>query len=261
MTPDLLFGISIDHAIVAWMIALARVSGLLVVAPFFGSITIAPRIKTAFALLLTVFMAPLVSVPSSALGAADIIFMLVREFGVGFILGFTLQLLFDGALLAGQACGVQMGYSLASVLNPDSQADSTVLSTFFQLFVLLLFIQLSVPHWLLRGLARSFVYLPPGRFSLTLPATAQLLEFSGGMWITGVQIAAPVIVASLFADVALGFLGKASPQLPVLFIGISLKNLLGLVLLGGAISFWPRFFDSRFTRALEASERILKLAH
>ena len=261
MTPDSLFGISIDHALVAWMIALARVSGLLVVAPFFGSITIAPRIKTAFALLLTVFIAPLVAVPAGALGAADIIFMLAREFGVGFILGFTLQLLFDGALLAGQACGVQMGYSLASVLNPDSQADSTVLSTFFQLFVLLLFIQLSVPHWLLRGLARSFVYLPPGRFSLTLPATAKLLEFSGGMWITGVQIAAPVIVASLFADVALGFLGKASPQLPVLFIGISLKNLLGLVLLGGAISFWPRFFDTHFTSALEASERILKLAH
>jgi flagellar biosynthetic protein FliR len=80
------------------------------------------------------------------------------------------------------------------------------------------------------------------------------------MWIAGVQIAAPVLVASLFADVALGFLGKASPQFPVLFLGISLKNLLGLALLVGAVSFWPRFFDARFERALEASERILKLA-
>lgn len=79
--------------------------------------------------------------------------------------------------------------------------------------------------------------------------------------LVGLQIAAPVIVASLFADVALGFLGKASPQLPVLFIGISLKNLIGLALLGGGVSYWPRFFDARFTRALEASERILKLAH
>lgn len=81
------------------------------------------------------------------------------------------------------------------------------------------------------------------------------------MFVAGMQIAAPIVVASLFADVALGFLGKASPQLPVLFIGISLKNLLGLALLIGAISFWPRFFDARFGRALDASERILKLAH
>ena len=74
-------------------------------------------------------------------------------------------------------------------------------------------------------------------------------------------IAAPVVVATLFADVALGFVGKASPQLPVLFVGISIKNLLGLAVLAGAVAFWPRFFDARFGRALEASERILKLAH
>ena len=87
-----------------------------------------------------------------------------------------------------------------------------------------------------------------------------MLAFANGMWVAGVQMAAPVLVASLFADVALGFLGKAAPQFPVLFLGISLKNLLGLGLLIGAASFWPRFFDARFERALEASERILKLA-
>ena len=54
------------------------------------------------------------------------------------------------------------------------------------------------------------------------------------MFVAGLQIAAPVVVASLFADVALGFIGKASPQLPVLFVGISIKNLLGLALLCGA---------------------------
>lgn len=261
MTASSLFGIPIDRVLFTWMIALARVSGLLVVAPFFGSASLPPRIRGALALLLTVLIAPLVSTPPGVPATAEIALILAGEFAIGFILGFTLQLLFDGALLAGQACGVQMGYSLASVLNPDSPADSTVLSTFYELFVLLLFIQLSVPHWLLRGLARSFEYLPPGRFTLTLPAVSGLFEFASGMWLTGLQIAAPVIVASLFADVALGFVGKASPQLPVLFIGISLKNLIGLALLGGAISFWPRFFDARFTRALEASERILKLAH
>jgi flagellar biosynthetic protein FliR len=81
------------------------------------------------------------------------------------------------------------------------------------------------------------------------------------MFVAGLQIAAPVVVASLFADAALGFIGKASPQLPVLFVGISIKNLLGLALLCGGVALWPRFFDARFGRALDASERILKLAH
>lgn len=261
MTGSTLFGMPIERTLLTWMIALARVSGVLVIAPFFGSMSIPVRVRAALALVLTVFMAPLVPVPTAAAGGAQIAVLLAGEFAIGFILGFTLQLFFDAAMLAGQACGVQMGYSLASVLNPDSPADSPVLSTFYQLFVLLLFIQLSVPHWLLRGLGHSFEYLPPGRFTLTFPAMSGLLDFVSGMWIAGLQIAAPVLVATLFADVALGFLGKASPQLPVLFIGISLKNLIGLALLGGAISLWPRFFDARFTRALEASERILKLAH
>lgn len=261
MTNSSIFGIAIDRVLLTWMIALARVSGVVLVAPFFGSGTVPTRVKGALTLLVTVFIAPLVPAMSGAFSAAYILLMLAGEFAIGFVLGFTLQLIFDGVLLAGQACGVQMGYSLASVLNPDSPADSPVLATFYQLFVLLLFIQMGVPGWLLRGLARSFEYLPPGHFSLTLPAMSGLFEFASGMWLTGLQIAAPVFVASLFADVALGFLGKASPQLPVLFIGISLKNLIGLAILGGAISYWPRFFDARFTRALEASERILRLAH
>ncbi len=242
------------------MIALARVSGLLVSAPFLGSASVPPRIKTGLAILLTVFLVPLVRIPASSPSAPAAVVLLAGEFFIGLLLGFTLQLFFDAVQLAGQICGVQMGYSLASVLNPDSQADSTVLSTLYQLIALVLFIQLGVPHWLLRGLGRSFDYLPPGRLSLAWPGAPALLEFASGMWVAGVQIAAPVLVASLFADVALGFLGKALPQFPVLFLGISLKNLLGLALLVGSVSFWPRFFDARFERALEASERILKLA-
>ena len=52
---------------------------------------------------------------------------------IGFLLGFTLQLIFEAGQIAGQVCGVQMGYALASVVNPDSQADSAVLATFYEL--------------------------------------------------------------------------------------------------------------------------------
>jgi flagellar biosynthetic protein FliR len=252
----------IEGTLASWMIAGSRVTGVLVVAPFLGSAAVPPRIKIGLAFLLTLFLAPLVPAPLAVPPVPALIVLLLGEFAIGCFLGLTLQLIFEAGQIAGQVCGVQMGYSLASIINPDnSQADSAVLSTFFELIVLMLFIQLSVPHWLLRGLARSFDYLPPGHFSLTWPAVSALFKFSAGMFVAGLQIAAPVVVASLFADVALGFIGKASPQLPVLFVGISLKNLLGLALLCGAVGFWPRFFDARFGRALDASERILKLAH
>lgn len=255
-----LIELPIEQTLTAFMIVVARISGLLIVAPFFGSAATPPRIRVGAALLLTLLLLPLVHAPSSLPGPGLAV-TLLGEFGIGFLLGFTLQMFFEAAQLAGQVCGVQMGFSLASIINPDSQADSAVLSTLYELIVLLLFLQLRVPQWLLRGLARSFEYVPPGRFSLTWPAVHALFEFASAMFVAGLQIAAPVLVASLFADVALGFIGKASPQLPVLFVGISLKNILGLALMCGAVAYWPRFFDARFERALEASERILKLAH
>ncbi|MBI3646151.1 MAG: flagellar biosynthetic protein FliR [Acidobacteriales bacterium] len=253
--------LSVEQTLAAWMIAGSRVTGLLIAAPFLGSLSVPVRIKLGMAFVLTMLLVPLVSAPAASMPASALVSMLVGEVAIGFLLGFTLQFFFDAALVAGHVLGIQMGYSLASVINPQSQADSPVLATFHELVVLLLFIQLQVPHWLLRGLGRSFQYLPPGHFVLTGPAMAVFLQFTGGLWVAAVQIAAPVLVATMFADVALGFLGKASPQLPVLFVGLSIKSLLGLALLCGAVALWPRVFDSRFQQAMETSERILKLAH
>jgi flagellar biosynthetic protein FliR len=67
-------------------------------------------------------------------------------------------------------------------------------------------------------------------------------------------------VATLVADMALGFLGKASPQLPVLFIGLAVKNLVGLAVLVAAIAYWPRMFGQQFAHGIQAAERLLHLA-
>ncbi len=245
----------------AAMIAGSRVTGLMLSAPLLSSAAIPPRVKAGVAVLLTLLLMPLVSASTASLSVVALFPALVAEIVVGILLGLTLQLFFQAAQLAGHVLGVQMGYSLASVIDPQSQADSPVLAIFFELIVLLLFIHLQVPHWLLRGLAHSFDYLPPGTFSLKWPAVSALFHFAAGMWVAGVQIAAPVLVATIFTDVALGFLGKASPQLPVLFVGLSIKSMLGLAALCGAVAVWPRFFDARFQQALAASEQILRLAH
>ena len=62
------------------------------------------------------------------------------------------------------------------------------------------------------------------------------------------------------ADFALAFLGKASPQLPVMLMGMSVKSMLGMLALIGSLAYWPRLFENQFSRGIELCERMLRLA-
>jgi flagellar biosynthetic protein FliR len=112
----------------------------------------------------------------------------------------------------------------------------------------------------LRGVAASFAYLPPGSVVLNLGVTTALLRAAGAIWLVGLQIAAPVLVATLLIDVTLGFLAKSSPQIPVLFLGLSVKTVVALTILAGTLIFWPRLFEHHFAAGISQGERLLHLA-
>ena len=235
-----------------------RVSALLTFTPFPGGSAVPVRIKAGLALALTALLYPLYghSVPefSSVPG------IIATELMIGLITGLVVSFVFEAAQMAGQIVGMQVGFSLVNIIDPQTQVDTPVLSTLHQLIVLLIFLRLDVHHWLLRGAANSFVYLPIGAVRLSGVAVETLLHSAGGIWLTGVQIAAPILFATLLADVALGFIGKASPQLQVLFLSMSVKTLLALAILASGLILWPSRFESYFATAISSSERILHLA-
>jgi len=125
---------------------------------------------------------------------------------------------------------------------------------------MLIFLRLDVHHWILRGIGKSFEYLPPGMATVNAGVTNYLLHGAAGVLEAGIQIAAPVLAATLVADVVLGFLGKASPQLPLMLLGPGLKSIMGTLILAGALSYWPALFERRFTESIVVSERLLHLA-
>jgi flagellar biosynthetic protein FliR len=250
----------LDQMIAAVVFVGARIAGMMTFAPFLGSEGISLQVKAGFTVALTALLYPVsgvVGLESDLLGWVRVA---VGEAVIGLLLGLILQCIFEAAQVAGQIVGIQTGFSLVTILDPQSQADTPVLTIFHQLLVLLIFIRLGVDHWLLRGLAASFAYLPPGRVFSGPALRSALLHEAGLMWLVGLEIAAPVLAATFLVDVALGFLGKASPQLPVVFVGISLKTLLGLMVLAGTLTLWPRLFERRFSEALILGERVLHLA-
>jgi len=187
-------------------------------------------------------------------------FILACELLVGIALGLTANLVFEAAQMAGQVLSVQMGYSLVNILDPQTQVETNVLSVFHQNFLLLIFLALNAHHWLLRAVARSFDYLPPGSAHLHGAFVTSLLAAAGSVLKIGVQIAAPILGATLVADIFLGLLSKASPQLPLLMLGPAIKGLFGVMLLITVMRYWPELFSRLLSQSLAVVDQVLHLA-
>lgn len=238
----------------------ARIAGLMVFCPFLASDAIPSRLKVVLVVMLTALLYPLQPRMQLAFGLWQWAGVVLSEVVIGLVLGLAANFMMEAPMMAGQILGMQMGYSLATLFDPQTQADTPVLAEFHRLAALLIFLQLNVHHWLLRAIARSFAYLPPAAAPSGYAAVTGLLHAAGGIFLAGVQIAGPGLAATLIADVALGFLGKASTQLPVLFVGLAVKNLLGLALMAAVVAYWPQSFGQRFIQSIALGERLLHLA-
>ncbi|HYE23587.1 MAG TPA: flagellar biosynthetic protein FliR [Clostridia bacterium] len=253
--------IDLDGMVTAAVLTGVRVSGLFVFAPLFGSVAIPMRVKAVLVALCTAVIYPTVSARIHAVVTPETAVPLIAgELAVGVLAGFTVQLVFEAVQFAGHVLGLQMGYSLVNMLDPQTQVDTPVLSLLYQTVAMLVFLQMNVHHWLLRGIARSFSYLPPGEFRTSGAVGEQLVALIAGVWLIGFQIAAPVVMATVMADLILGFLGKAAPQLPVLFLGIPVKAMLGFVVMLGTLKYVPSLMERHFSAAIAAGERLLRLA-
>jgi flagellar biosynthetic protein FliR len=237
-----------------------RLSGLMLFAPFFGSVVIPARIKAVLVLAMTLLLYPVVSQNFVPPSLAQWPFLIITEFLIGAGMGIATNLVFEAVQLSGQVLGVQMGYSLVNILDPQSQVDTTVVAVFYQSIVMLLFLRMDVHYWLLRAVGNSYAYLPPGTAHLSGLFTLGVLRAAGDIFGVGIQIAAPVMSATIAADVVLGLLGKASPQMPLMLLGPAVKSLLGLGVLIATLRYWPDLFRRLFTEAMVNGDRLLHLA-
>jgi flagellar biosynthesis protein FliR len=252
--------INLQQIVAAVSFTGVRIGGVMVFAPFTGSDSISTPVKAVLTLLVTALVYPVSQVAGITADAVGWIKVVSGEAVIGLTLGLLLTFSFEAAQFAGQIFGIQTGFSLVTLLDPQTQAESPVFSVFTQLIALLLFLEMNVHHWVLRGVAASFAYLPPGGLGNLRILSMGTLQSAAGLWLAGLQMAAPVLAATLLVDVALGFVGKAAPQLPATLAGLPVKSLLGLAVMVLAARSWPRLFERQFSLAIAGAEHLLHLA-
>ncbi len=240
------------------MLALVRVSGMVAFAPFFSSTALAVRAKAVFAGAVAFLLAPVVAALPQAQAAISFP-AIVGELSVGLVYGLSLALLNEMLLFAGQVVGLQFSFSLVNLMDPASAIQTPLMGDLFQLMGTLVLITAGLDRILLASIVRSFRVVPLGTYALGPPAAMAIVRAAGGVFLAALELAAPVLAATLLVEVAVALLGKLSPQLPVMALTVPLKTLTGFVILTGSLALWPRFIEARFAGLLDMAERLISV--
>jgi flagellar biosynthetic protein FliR len=240
----------------AMVLALIRISGVVVFAPFFSSSALPVRAKAVFVAAVAWLLAPLVAaLPHAQIGIT--FSSLLGELAIGLVYGLSLTLLTEMMLFAGQIIGMQFSFSAVNLMDPTSSIQTPLLGDLFQLMGTLVVITAGLDRILLASMVRSFRAVPLGTFALAPTASLVIVRAAGGIFLAALELAAPVLASTLLVEISVALMGKLSPQLPVMSLTVPLKTLTGLVILTGSLALWPRFIEARFAGLLDMAERLI----
>jgi flagellar biosynthetic protein FliR len=239
----------------AGVLVMVRMSGLMVFAPLFSSTAIAPRIKAGFVIATTILLAPVVGTLPHAHAELSMAGLL-GELAVGLTFGFALSLILETLMFAGQMLGMEFSFSLVNLMDPNSNIQTPVLGQLLNWVGLLVVVGAGLDRSLLAAVMRSFAVVPVGQAVMKAETGAALAAMTGGVFLAGLQLAAPVIAAALTVEVVVALVGRLCPQLPVMIVSIPLKTLVSYGVLIGSLAVWPAWIERHFTALLDQAAKL-----
>jgi flagellar biosynthetic protein FliR len=240
----------------AWMTLVLLVSvrfgALFVLAPVFGGVPLPAQFRALFVLAMAACLVaalPAIAAPMPT-GVVPLVLAALTELAIGAAMAFGLFTAFGAFQFAGKLLDLQIGFSIGTVFDPVTRAQSPMLGSALNMLALVLFFALDGHHMLMRGVAYSLQRVPPG----SLPANwsiAPLVDQFGSMFVFGLVLVAPVVFALLMVDVGLGIVSRTMPQLNIFTVGIPAKIVVGLLIFAGTLTalapVMARAFASVFT--------------
>lgn len=215
-------------------LVLCRIAGLFAALPVFGGRRLPTRIKIITVLAITVVCMPILritppSVPGDIFGMG---LLVMQEMLIGVTLAFVTQIIFAAVEFCGQIIGLQMGFSISSVIDPTMGNQVQIMSVMQTLLATLFFLSLNIHHVFIRAIVDSFTVIPLGGWKMSEALLSFLVKSTSDVFILGIRLAAPVMVTLLLTSVVLGVMARAFPQMNVFMMSFPLNIGLGFMVLG-----------------------------
>lgn len=211
----------------------ARLLGFFRLAPVFNRKEMPGMIKIALILLITIVLTG-VAKPQVTVIQSSFVLTILLNFVVGAMIGYVAQLILLAVDAGGDMINMQMGLSSAMVLDPTTSSQVSIVGKLFSFIGLIIFMQLGGVYWLLNALIHSFSVFPLDGTAIHLSQLVNmdyLIDMSSNVLYMGLQIASPILLATLGQDIILGVISKTAPQVNVFQLSFLFKPVLGAAIM------------------------------
>lgn len=224
-----------------FLLILIRVASFVFIAPFFSMSNTPKNVRVALsffvAFLLYQSMPRQEVVYDSLIGYTIVV---LKEVVTGLLIGFAANLCSTIVAFAGQIASMEMGLSMASMMDPTTRENTTVTGVYYNYIILLLLMSSGMHRYFLKALAETYILIPVNGAVLNHEKLLNaMIEFLSDYIIIGFRICLPIFAVMVILNAVLGVLAKVSPQLNMFAVGMQMKVLVGLSILLVTASMLP----------------------
>ena len=238
-------------------------SGFIFLNPVLGRRNIPSIAKTGLALVLSVLIYTAEGGGASEFtvdSSLEFAVLLLKEFAVGFLLGFIMELMDMIFTFAGTVMDFQMGISMAQVYDPQSGVQISLTGKILQIYYMLIFFAVDGHLVLMRILLNAGELVPYGQVAISTNAAEMAMEIFYDCVILAVKLSFPLIAFEFILEIVVGVLMKINPQVNIFILSIQLRLLCGFIMMIILVDPINSFIGDVISDFMKYMSRILRVA-
>lgn len=218
--------------LILWTLILVRCTGVILLNPILGRRNVPAIVKTGFILALSLLVFTYSKQQSlEVVGFLEYGVLLLKELAVGYIIGYVTQLFMYICIYAGGIIDFQMGLSMATIYDAQSNSSIPVTGTVFNTLFVLIFFAVDGHLALIKIFMESSQIVPYGQVIINAGVAPIILKIFIGCTVLAVKLAFPMIAIEFLTEMGVGILMKAIPQINVFVVNIQTKIIIGFIVL------------------------------
>lgn len=243
-------------SVVSLVLVLGRVGGLFVFAPLFSSRMLPRPVKLTAALAISLALTPLATSGKAIEGGAlEVAGLMLKEIVVGLALAFAIGALTAAVQAAAGLLDAMIGFSLAAIVDPITNMQNAVLAQLYSVFAVMVLVVTGGDELMIRGFAASYELVPLTQFPGLDTITGVAMQGFANVFVMGLEIIGPVLIALVVVDAAFALVSRAVPQMNVLIVGMPVKIAAGFAVLGASLPFVSTQLQSQLEDVVQEALR------